>query len=183
MSSSRVPRHLFRDRFARVVVGALVVASGPSTGAVSAACWRPPVVGQVVDPFRPPPCPFCAGNRGLEYETTPGSAVRAVAAGEVTFSGSVAGTRYVVVRLANGWLVTYGRLSATGVRRGAPVIAGSIVGRSGGALFLGLRIDGNYVDPAPYLGSLVGRWRLVPGDGSAASPAPPPRLRCRSERG
>ena len=34
----------------------------------------------------------------------------AVASGEVTFSGTVAGTRYVVVRHADGLRVTYGNL-------------------------------------------------------------------------
>ena len=166
---------LSKSAIAAVVILLAVLAPA---GAADAACWRPPVGGTVVDPFRPPPCPFCAGNRGLEYRTLPGATVRAVAAGEVTFSGSVAGTRYVVVRLRNGWLVTYGRLSDNAVRRGERVVTGTTIGHTGRELFFGLRIEGRYADPAPHLGRLVGRARLVPTDGSPAPPPPPPRLRC-----
>lgn len=96
-------------RSAAVALALCMVWSVVMDERVSAACWREPVIGVVVDPFRPPPCPWCAGNRGLEYRTAPGGRVRSVAAGTVAFSGAVAGTRYVVVTLASGWKVTYGR--------------------------------------------------------------------------
>jgi murein DD-endopeptidase MepM/ murein hydrolase activator NlpD len=145
---------------------------------VSADCWREPVSGVVIDPFRPPDCPWCAGNRGLEYHTNPGS-VRAVAAGLVSFSGTVVGTRFVVVRLANGWQITYGRLAGAAVERGDRVISGSVIGSVRSAFYFGVRVDGRYVDPARYIGRFVGRPRLIPLDGSAARPAPAPRLRCQ----
>jgi len=148
-------------------------------GAVSASpCWRPPVIGVLIDRFREPPCPYCAGNRGLEYRVGGRAAVSAVAAGEVTWVGQVAGVRYVVVGLANGWQLTYGRLASTPLRRGDRVVSGSIVGRAERGFYFGLRVDGRYRDPEPYLGRLVGRPRLIPVDGAAARPAPPPRLRC-----
>lgn len=145
--------------------------------AEAAPCWLPPARGEVVDPFRPPACPWCPGNRGIEYRTEPGE-VRAVAAGTVSFAGSVAGTRYVVVDLPGGWKLTYGRLATVAVRRGDRVLAGSIVGGVAGELFFGLRIDGGYADPAPFLGRLVGFPRLVPVDGTPPRTAPPPRLVC-----
>jgi murein DD-endopeptidase MepM/ murein hydrolase activator NlpD len=132
----------------------------------------------VVDPFRPPPCPWCSGNRGIEYATALGSPVRAVATGVVTFSGVVAGVRYVVVDVGAGRRVTYGRLDASPLRGGDRVLVGGRIGSTGRGLFFGLRVHGEYRDPAPLLGVLVGRPRLVPTDGSAARPAPPPRLRC-----
>lgn len=164
-----------------VVVVVVVAALTMSLAAVptSAACWQPPVTGVVIDPFRPPRCPWCPGNRGLEYRSTGSGVVRAVADGEVVFSGSVAGTRYVVVDLANGWRLTYGRLASTAVRRGDRVVAGSTVGTVGSLLFFGLRIDGSYSDPARYIGRWVGRPRLIPTTGEPARAAPPPRLRCR----
>jgi murein DD-endopeptidase MepM/ murein hydrolase activator NlpD len=153
----------------------LLVIGGSAT---AGACWLPPVDAPVVDPFRAPPCEWCAGNRGLEYGTSDGTVVRAVAAGEVTFSGTVAGERYVVVRHADGRRATYGRLASTTVRSGDVVAARSVVGITSANLYFGVREADTYVDPAPFIGRLVGRARLIPDDGTAARAAPPPRLRC-----
>ncbi|MFK8022676.1 MAG: murein hydrolase activator EnvC [Ilumatobacter sp.] len=148
-------------------------------GVVAAStCWLPPVSGIVIDPFRAPECPYCAGNRGIEYSTERGQVVRAVAAGQVTWSGSVAGVRYVVVTHANGWRATYGDLASTRLRTGDAVVARQSVGRSTDRLHFGLRVGHRYRDPSAHLGRLVGRPRLVPIDGSMARTAPAPRLRC-----
>jgi murein DD-endopeptidase MepM/ murein hydrolase activator NlpD len=96
----------------------------------------------------------------------------------VTFRGSVAGVLYVVVEHADGLRATYGRLSSTSLPTGSTVTQGSDVGRSSNELYFGLRRGDTYVDPAPLLGRLVERWRLVPTDGSPGRRAPPPRLRC-----
>jgi len=141
-------------------------------------CWRPPVTGIVTDPFREPPCSYCAGNRGLEFRVGSRVVVRAVASGTVSWAGSIAGTRYVVVRHANGWRATYGRLATTSVRAGDVVVAGAAVGRARGVFYFGVRQGDRYVDPAPFLGELRGRPRLVPVDGRAPRPAPPARWRC-----
>lgn len=153
----------------------LLLLAGTAEGGV---CWLPPVDAPVVDPFRPPPCAWCAGNRGLEYGTSSGTVVRAVAAGEVTFSGTVAGERFVVVRHADGRRATYGGLARSSLRTGDAVVARSVVGETAEHLHFGLRDGERYVDPAPLLGRLVGRPRLVPDDGTVARAAPPPRLRC-----
>jgi murein DD-endopeptidase MepM/ murein hydrolase activator NlpD len=161
-------------------VAPLLVAGGAllAPARAWADCWQPPVDGVVVDAFREPPCRWCAGNRGLEWVAGAGATVRAAAAGVVTFGGTVAGTSYVVVRLPNGWLLSYGQLATRRVGVGDPVVSGSVLGTTGGRLFFGLRVEGRYVDPAPHLGELVGRPRLVPADGRAARPAPAPRLAC-----
>ena len=122
--------------------------------AVAAPCWRPPVSGQVVDHFRSPWCPYCAGNRGIEYRTDGSVVVRSVQAGRVVFSGSVGGTRYVVIDHRNGWKLTYGRLSETELRRGEVVVSGAVVGSVDGSFHFGLRVNGSYRDPAPYIGRL-----------------------------
>ena len=160
-----------------LVMIATVVGLGVPVGAVG-PCWAHPVVGTVVDPFRAPACTWCPGNRGIEYAVGPGSVVRAVAAGVVAFSGEIAGVRYVVVELASGWKITYGRIGSTELMAGDAVVAGSIVARTSDRFFLGLRIDDEYADPAPYLGTETGRRRLIPLDGRPPRPAPPPRLRC-----
>ena len=102
--------------------------------------------------------------------------VRAAAAGVVSFAGVVAGTRYVVVDHAAGGLrATYGDLAASELAVGDVVAAGAVVGRVGErGLHFGLRRGETYVDPAPLLGRLVERPRLVPTDGTPPRPAPPP---------
>ena len=107
----------------------------------------------VTDSFRPPTCTWCAGNRGIEYATTPGAPVHSSASGEVTFVGSVAGTLYVVVRSTNGVLVTHGRLASTQVSAGDRVSAGFRIGTSSGALYIGVRRLGAYLDPTTCVAS------------------------------
>lgn len=148
--------------------------------ALAAQCLLPPVAAPVAVPFVQPACEYCPGHRGLEYHVAPRTEVAAAAAGEVTFAGSVAGTRYVVVRHVDGLRATYGLLSTVSLTRGDVVAAGTVVGRSSARLYFGLRDpDGTPVDPTPLIGRLVGRPRLVPVDRTAARPAGPPRLECR----
>ena len=111
-----------RARFVVMTLAALSLSLVAGTVAAD-ACWLPPVDAPVVDPFRPPPCAWCPGNRGLEYGTPAGTVVRAVAAGEVTFSGTVAGMRYVVVRHADGRRATYGGLASSPLHAGDVVAA------------------------------------------------------------
>ena len=92
------------------------------------------------------------GNRGLTYHVRPGTTVRAAAAGIVTFSGVVAGTRYVVVIHADGLRATYGGLSSSALDAGDAVAAGAVVGTSGDELHFGLRDGERYLDPEPLLG-------------------------------
>lgn len=171
-----------RARWRAVLAGASLslLGVGVTPGAVVAApCWFPPVVGAVTDPFRKPPCTWCAGNRGLEYRIAGNMIVRAAATGRVVFVGSVAGVRYVVVQLPNGWRHTYGRLASTRLELGAVVFANSALGLVADTFFFGLRIGDDYADPAPYIGVMRTRPRLVPIDATPPRPAPPARPRCR----
>jgi murein DD-endopeptidase MepM/ murein hydrolase activator NlpD len=184
-----------RSRFSRlrpllISVGlAVAVASGgaaavapPAAASVAAVppCWLSPVTGTITDPFRQPPCAWCAGNRGIDFAVGPRVAVRAAASGRVEFVGSVAGVRYVVVRLTNGWRHTYGQLTSTSLALGGVVLAGGVVGRASDTFFFGLRVGDDYADPAPFIGTLRGRPRLIPVDGTPARPAPAPQPRCPS---
>ena len=176
--SRRITFRVAALRSAVLIAFAALTPIIPSNAAFAAPCWQPPVTGRVTDPFRPPSCPYCAGNRGLHYRVGPNAQVRAVAAGVVSWAGSIADVTYVVVRHANGWRTTYGRLTSTSLRTGDPVTQRSSVGTASGAFHFGLRVGEEYRDPAPHLGRLVGRPRLIPVDGSAARPAPAPRWRC-----
>ena len=145
---------------------------------LSSTCYQHPVNAAVVDPFRTPACVFCSGNRGLEYQTPVGAPVVAAAAGVVTFSGLVAGMRYLVIAQTDGRSATYGRLAVVRVAVGATVRSGETVAATTERFYFGLRQGDRYIDPAPFLGVARYRPRLVPVDGSAPRPAPPPTLTC-----
>ena len=169
-----------RAVWAASLLAALMVTAVMVTGGVDAApCWRPPVSGVVVDPFRAPACRWCAGNRGIEFSVERNSRVSAAGSGTVVFVGEVAETRYVVVELPGGWRHTYGRLASTRVVVGDVVVAGAEIARTTTEFLFGLRVGDEYADPAPYIGELVGRARLIPVDGSEPRAAPPARARCR----
>ena len=167
----------------RVAVAVVVLAAAQwsSLPAGAAACLQPPVDAEVSRSFDAPACPWCAGHRGLTYDVAPATAVRAAAAGTVTFAGPVVDIRYVVVRHADGLLATYGGLVTIVVSRGDRVAAGSVVGTTGDELYFGLRTGPDvYIDPAPLIGTLEVPVYLVPTDGSASRPPPDPVLRCAS---
>lgn len=151
----------------------------PASPAIAAPCWHPPVVGDVVDPFRAPPCTWCAGNRGIEFRVGSDVEVRTAASGTVSFAGAVAGVDYVVVDIAGGWKLTYGRMTSSEVGVGRAVIAGQVIGRASRTFYFGLRIDGLYADPAPFIGTVQGRHRLVPVDGTPAHPVTATTVRCQ----
>lgn len=101
----------------------------------------------VLADFRPPPCVYCSGQRGIEYAMDEESTVVATATGEVTFAGMVGGVRYVVVRTPQGVLVTHGLLGGLSVARGQTVRQGAAIGSGSDRLYLGVRVGGRYVDP------------------------------------
>ncbi|MFM7252465.1 MAG: murein hydrolase activator EnvC family protein [Ilumatobacteraceae bacterium] len=131
-------------------------------------CLVMPALGDIVEPFVEPPCPYCAGRRGIVVRTAGGAPVGASAPGTVTFAGPVAGTNYVVVAHGGGWRTTYGRLAAVRVRAGQRVPLLAVVGTSGGCLHFGVRQGDAYVDPQPLLVRPPARARLVPADGRPA---------------
>ncbi len=165
-----------------LVVGVAVLAGGIDLAVArpvqAAPCWFPPVVGVVADPYRQPPCPWCAGNRGIDYVVDDDVVVRAAASGRVVFVGTVVDVRYVVIQIAGGWRHTYGQLTSSPLVMDDVVLANTVVGRASDTFFFGLRIGDDYADPAPFIGTLRTRARLIPVDGTAARPAPPARPRC-----
>ena len=130
----------------------------PAPGVV---VYRAPVDAPVIDTFRPPAHVGGQGNRGLEYATRPGSAVRAAAPGRVTFAGRVGAGLHVTVAHPDGVRTSYSFLRGVAVRAGQSVGAGDVLGTTGTSFHFGARIAGAYVDPAVLLG-IGGPARLVP---------------------
>lgn len=160
-----------------VLVAALLTSFGPGPTAAVAEGIAPrpvhvaPSDAAVIDRFRPPTTRWAAGNRGIDFDTAPGSPVRASAAGEVTFAGLVAGSHHVVVLHPGGLRTSYSFLESVLVRRGDTVAQGATVGIAGGPLHFGVRAGDEYLDPAALLtGELM--VHLVPdGDRRPAEAA------------
>jgi len=136
----------YRSFLVLVLLALTAGLAGPADA--EAALYRPPVDAPVVDGFRLPNGPYGAGNRGLEYDTVPGQAVRAIGDGLVVFAGPVAGIRYVTVLHPDGLRSSYGYLAELLVTAGERIVIGQVVGTAGERLHLGVRSGGTYLDPA-----------------------------------
>jgi len=138
--------------------------------------WTWPLDDHAVgERFDPPAFDYGPGHRGVDLEATAGDPVRAVAAGRVTFAGTVGGIGVVTI--------DHGRERSTyqpvkpRVRAGDAVRPGQVIGTllaspshcSGACLHLGRLAGDDYLDPLDLLGG--GRFRLIDPEG--APPAPP----------
>lgn len=144
-----------------------LAATMPPTAAAAAAhhkrpVFRPPVDAPVADPFRAPEDPYGPGNRGIEYNTDPGDLVRAAASGTVRFAGPVAGALHVTLDHGGGLLSSYSYLQRISVRTGIAIARGAVIGVAGERLHFGVRLHGDYTDPAALIGQRRVRVRLVP---------------------
>jgi murein DD-endopeptidase MepM/ murein hydrolase activator NlpD len=135
-----------------------------------ARLWPVGVRPSVVRGWEPPATAYGRGHRGVDLAAAPGTQVRAVAPGRVSFAGRVAGRGVVSVELTGTGRpplrTTYGPMRAT-VRKGDEVTAGDVLGtvEPGGShcptscLHWGLRRGRTYLDPL----SLLPPWLLQRG--------------------
>jgi murein DD-endopeptidase MepM/ murein hydrolase activator NlpD len=116
---------------------------------------RMPLAGPIVRGFDATAGTYGPGHRGVDVGGLVGEVVRAPAEGRVQFAGSVAGVTWVSLLVAPGVTVTVGPLLGAEVTTGRRVRALARVGRlgpgHGTTVHLGLRVDGIYVDPLPFL--------------------------------
>jgi hypothetical protein len=148
-------------RLLGVVLVVVVLATAVPRAAAEGA-YAPPVEGPIVDRFRPPEDRYGPGNRGVDFRTAPGAAVRASGDGEVVFAGQVGGSRHVVVLHADGLRTSYSYLATVDVRRGDRVRRGEPVGSAGYELHFGVRAGDRYLDPEPLLYGAEPEVHLVP---------------------
>ena len=89
----------------------------------------------------------------------------AATGGIASFVGMVAGTNYVVIKTTktiDNLLVTHGRLQSASVKSGAVIAVGQTIGVAGESLYIGVRVNGQYVDPRQCAGlESVGKPRAV----------------------
>lgn len=123
---------------------------------VAATTWVMPIQpGIVVDGFDPPVQNWDAGHRGVDLKATAGTWVRSPGPGTVSFVGTIAGKKVLVI--AHGPLrTTYEPVTAV-VNEGETVQAGTVVGvvaAAGGhcggylgCMHWGLRRGDQYLNP------------------------------------
>lgn len=117
---------------------------------------------RVLRGWAPPATAYTAGHRGVDLAAPPGTPVRAVASGRVTFAGRVATRSVITVELAGTGApplrLTHEPVRPS-VRRGDHVTAGQLLGRTEaigshcatGCLHWGLRRADQYLDPLSLL--------------------------------
>lgn len=149
---------------------ALCILLAGASGVLARQWLVPPVDAPIGRHFEPPASAFGRGHRGLDYSAPAGSLVRSAGSGSVTFAGNVGGSGAIAIDHGGGMQSTYSRLGSILVTRGEQVDAGQWIGRTADAhagtpgLHFGVKVDGGYVDPRPYLGQLdaAGAISLVP---------------------
>ncbi|WDH80129.1 M23 family metallopeptidase [Microbacterium esteraromaticum] len=131
--------------------------------------WRWPVGGarRVVEPFRAPAHDYGPGHRGMDIAVVPGADVHAPAGGVVAFRGTVVDRPLVTIDHGSGFVSTWEPVSSS-LAPGDVVTAGAVIGAVAegghtvrGAMHIGVRVDGEYVNPLPLFGQ-VPRAVLLP---------------------
>lgn len=156
-----------------VLLLTLTASSSPSSvAALDVAVeprWTWPVAGArvIVSPYRAPAHEYGAGHRGVDLGTSIGAKVIAPTDGVVAFRGTVVDRTLITIEHAGGLVTTFepvrsalvaGDIVASGQEIGLVDMGGHT---SAGALHLGARLDGEYINPLLLFGD-VPRAVLLP---------------------
>lgn len=168
-------RTLLRPVFGPVIAVALVLAMVSSNSEAGSAeeneplRWRWPVAGShlVLEQYRAPAHAYGAGHRGVDLSASIGAVVVAPADGIVAFRGTVVDRPLLTIRHAGGLVTTFEPLRSD-LAPGGAVTAGQEIGAvalgghtTAGALHVGVRRDGGYINPMLLFGE-VSRAILLP---------------------
>lgn len=135
-----------------------------------AGAWPVGLRPLVVHTWNPPPTPYARGHRGVDLSAPPGSPVRAIAPGRVSFAGRVAGRGVISVELRGTGepplRTTYEPVRVS-VKKGDEVATGDVLGTLDpspshcptACLHWGLRRADTYLNPL----SLLPPWLLRRG--------------------
>lgn len=161
------PASLVRPRRGLATLILLLLMASASLGGASHAAGAPSTWSW---PVEAPPnvargfdlaARYGAGHRGIDISAAPGDDVRSPAPGTVTFAGFVVDRPVLSIQHADGLLASYEPV-VTQLSPGDVVSAGQRIGELSsahrhtpeGAMHLGVRRDGAYLDPAPLFGLL-----------------------------
>ncbi|MGW9626786.1 murein hydrolase activator EnvC family protein [Microbacterium sp. NPDC055521] len=159
-----------RTRFIALVLSlSLSLFGGTGDSPAVEGTWQWPVDGirSVVEPFRAPAHEYGPGHRGMDVAAVAGADVGAPAAGVVAFRGTVVDRPLITIDHGGGRVSTWEPV-ASALSPGDAVAAGDLIGTVAagghaerGALHVGVRLDGRYVNPLPLFGA-VPRAILLP---------------------
>jgi murein DD-endopeptidase MepM/ murein hydrolase activator NlpD len=144
---------------------AAVAAPAPVTG----ESWVWPLAGprSVAAPYRAPAHEYGAGHRGVDLVAEPGTTVFAPAEGVVAFRGTVVDRPLLTIEHPGGLVSTLEPVTSALIP-GEAVVAGQPLGSVGagghtptGAVHLGVRLNGDYINPMLLFGP-VARAVLLP---------------------
>jgi murein DD-endopeptidase MepM/ murein hydrolase activator NlpD len=156
----------FRMAALALLVGT-VVGGSPSVPAAAEhpvaelGAWSWPVSGAhaLARPYIAPAGPYAAGHRGIDIRAPEGAPVLAPADGVVHFAGFVVDRPVLSIQHAGGALSSYEPVQTTLVA-GDRVSRGQVIGTllpghcAAACLHLGVRVDGEYVNPLLFLGGV-----------------------------
>ena len=153
-----------------LVLGLLApAAAAASPETQGAPRWRWPLTGPhtVQVPYRAPAHAYGAGHRGIDLEASVGVVVTSPADGVVAFRGTVVDRPLLTIAHADGLVSTFEPLQSE-LLAGEAVRAGQAIGlvavgghTAPGALHVGVRRDGDYINPMLLFGD-VARAVLLP---------------------
>ncbi|MFH9726248.1 peptidoglycan DD-metalloendopeptidase family protein [Streptomyces sp. NPDC017254] len=138
--------------------------------------WQKPVDVPYGTPFGKPGSMWSSGRHtGLDFPAAIGTAIRAVAGGRVSSTGSTGPYGiHVTVDHGGGLSSLYAHMSQMLTAAGAPVSAGQVIGRVGDTgnvtgphLHLEARQNGTAIDPMPFLTGGGGGGFTAPAAGAA----------------
>lgn len=157
------------------LVLSLILLTVPAAGAEAAPrqddlpTWSWPLEGSrvILAPYRAPAHEYGAGHRGVDIATSRGAAVRSPADGIVAFRGTVVDRPLLTIDHGGGLVTTFEPLLST-LSPGDAVSEGDVIGTVDagghapeGSLHLGVRLDGEYINPMLLFGE-VARAVLLP---------------------
>jgi murein DD-endopeptidase MepM/ murein hydrolase activator NlpD len=148
-----------------LLVGTAVGGSPASAAALpptaQLGAWNWPVSGAhaLARPYVAPAGPYGAGHRGIDLRAPLGASVLAPADGVVHFAGFVVDRPVLSLEHADGVLSSFEPVQTTLVA-GDRVTRGQLIGTllpghcASPCLHLGVRVDGQYVNPLLFLGGV-----------------------------
>lgn len=142
--------------------------AGPAAARLGAWSW--PVAGThaLARPYVAPAGPYAPGHRGIDIRSAVGAPVLAPAEGVVHFAGFVVDRPVLSLEHSDGVLSSFEPVQTT-LAAGEHVSRGQVIGTllpghcASACLHLGVRVDGEYVNPLLFLGG-VG-WSVLYPDG------------------
>ena len=134
-------------------------AAGPPVAQLGTWSWPFSGAHALARPYVAPAGPYAAGHRGIDIRALVGAPVRAPADGIVHFAGFVVDRPVLSIEHGDGVLSSFEPVETTLVA-GEHVSRGQVIGTllpghcALPCLHLGVRVDGEYVNPLLFLGGV-----------------------------